>query len=69
MNSTVAMSEQINRAQRLVRNWNEIRPFLVFNCNPTLSDRFYDEMEALREAVEALETQGADEEAWRGAMI
>ena len=63
------MPDELNRAQRLVRNWNDIRPFLIINCAPSLRDRFYDEMEALREVVEALEDEGADEGAWRSALI
>jgi hypothetical protein len=63
------MSAQLNRAQRLVLNWDEVRPFLIFNADPALWDRFTDEMEDLREIVQLLEAQAADEEAWRRALL
>lgn len=63
------MAEEPNRAQRLVRNWNDIRPFLTHSCHPAVWDRFDGELEELRLAVEALEARGVDKQEWRDVLV
>lgn len=63
------MAEESNRAQRLVRNWIDIRPYLVHNCPPAVWDRFDCELEVLRLAVEELEARGADKQEWRDVLV